>query len=212
MVQKEAKRKAEAKRRGRPRAYDRDTALDDATGAFWRAGYSGTSLDALAASTGMQRPSLYAAFGDKRALYLQALDRYWQLADQAMDVALAGDRPLAEALMRVYQTALQIYFPAKGRARGCFAIGTATTEAMEDAKIRELFADGLRNLDRRLEARMRAARESGELAGKADPEVLSLLASAILHTLAIRARAGVPRPELEKLARKAVATICGVGR
>src|SRR5215831_13477256 len=84
--------------------------------------------DGLAAATGMNRPSLYAAFGDKHALYVKALEHYWQMGYAAMREALAYDRPLPEALMRVYAEALDIYFPAKGRARGCFAIGTATTE------------------------------------------------------------------------------------
>jgi AcrR family transcriptional regulator len=56
--------------RGRPRAYDPDVALAQAMDTFWHAGYAGTSLDDLSAATGMNRPSLYAAFGDKRALYL----------------------------------------------------------------------------------------------------------------------------------------------
>src|SRR6516162_6182995 len=99
MVQKEGKQSiAGPKRRGRPPAYDRDAALQQATDAFWRAGFSGTSLDDLAAATGMNRPSLYAAFGDKRALYLHALDRYWQLAFAAMDEALSHDEALGEAL------------------------------------------------------------------------------------------------------------------
>ena len=64
MVKKEEKRP-----RGRPRAYDPERAMDRATGAFWRAGYSATSLEDLTAATGMNKPSLYAAFGDKRAFH-----------------------------------------------------------------------------------------------------------------------------------------------
>ena len=210
MVQKEGKQLITApKRRGRPPAYDRDAALQQATDAFWRAGFSGTSLDDLAAATGMNRPSLYAAFGDKRALYLHALDRYWRQAYAAMDAALKPDAPLGEALMRVYRKALSLYFPVKGRPRGCFAIGTATTEAMQDPSVRKAFADGLRALDRRFEARLRAARDSGELASDADLEALALFASATLHTLAVRARSGAKRVELERLARRAVSFICG---
>ena len=210
MVQKEGKQSiAGPKRRGRPPAYDRDAALQQATDAFWRAGFSGTSLDDLAAATGMNRPSLYAAFGDKRALYLHALDRYWRHAYAAMDEALDPNAPLGEALMRVYRKALSLYFPAKGRPRGCFAIGTATTEAMQDPSVRKAFADGLRALDRRFEARLHAARDGGELASDADPEALALFASATLHTLAVRARSGTPRVELERLARRTISIICG---
>jgi TetR/AcrR family transcriptional regulator, copper-responsive repressor len=196
------------KRRGRPRAYDPEAALKQAIEAFWKTGYSGTSLDDLSAATSMNRPSLYAAFGDKQALYLRALDRYWQLGYVAMREALAYDRPLSEALMRVYQKALSTYFSGKGPPRGCFAIGTATTEAVEDPKIRAALAQGLRNLDETFEARIRAAKESGELRGDADPVALAMLASATLHTIAIRARAGTPRADLEEIARKAIDVIC----
>ena len=207
MVQNEG---AGPKRRGRPRAYDPQAALRRASDAFWKTGYSGTSLDEISAATGMNRPSLYAAFGDKHALYLKALDQYWQLAFVAMREALADDgRALDEALMRVYDGQLSIYFSGDGHPRGCFAIGTATTEAVEDPEIRSALADGLHMLDGDLEARLRTARETGELKDDADPAALAVLASATLHTIAIRARAGVPRVELREIARKAVSVICG---
>jgi TetR/AcrR family transcriptional regulator, copper-responsive repressor len=201
---------AEPRRRGRPRAYDPQAALQRATDCFWRSGYSGTSLDEICAATGMNRPSLYAAFGDKHTLYLKALERYWQLGLVTMREALADrDRPLGEVLMRAYDGQLSIYFSGDGRPRGCFAIGTATTEAVEDPEIRSALAEGLRTFDADLEARLRTARERGELKEDADPAALAVLASATLHTIAIRARAGVPRAELRDIARKAVSVICG---
>ena len=79
-----------------------------------------------------------------------------------MEEALGADVPLAEALMRVYRAALSLYFPGPN-PRGCFVIGTATTEAVEEPDIRAAMSDGLRELDKRVEARIRAAREAGEL-------------------------------------------------
>ena len=193
---------------GRPRAYDPETALQQAIQAFWKTGYSGTSLDDIAAATGMNRPSLYLAFGDKRALYLKALHHYWQLGYAAMDEALAYDRPLPEALMRVYHGALAMYFSGGGHPRGCFAIGTATTEAVEDPEIREALMDGLRTLDDRFAMRIRAAQGNGEISRAAVPTVLAMLASGTLHSIAVRARSGASRAELEQLARDAVSIIC----
>jgi AcrR family transcriptional regulator len=191
MVQKESKRQEAPKRRGRPRAYDPDAALARAIGSFWKAGYSGTSLDDLSAATGMNRPSLYGAFGDKRDLYLKALARYWDLSRAAMDEALAHDLPLRQALQRLYDKALSIYFSGKEGPRGCFAIGTATTEAVHDAKIRASLAQGFRMIDDAFEARIRLAQDQGELQRGADPAALGMLASATLHTLAIRSRSSV---------------------
>lgn len=198
----------ELPRRGRPRAYDPEAALKQATDTFWKAGYSGTSLDKISAATGMNPPSLYAAFGNKRALYLDALEGYWQMSLAATREALAEDRPLGEALMRAYDAALSIYFSGKGQPRGCFVIGTAVAEAVEDTKIRNSVAAGLRAIDADFETRFRLAQEAGELKEGADPAALAVVASATMHTIAIRARAGTPRDELREIARKAVNVIC----
>ena len=196
--------------RGRPRSYDPELALQRATEAFWKTGYAGTSLDDLAEATGMNRPSLYAAFGDKRGLYLRALNRYWDRGLKAMDEALRPEMPLAEALYRLYELALGLYFPQKGRSRGCFGIGTALTEAVEDPLIREAFADGLRRIHAGFESCIRRAKSRGELAASADVETLAGLASAVLSSLAVRSRAGMPRDSLQRFARasaRAIATM-----
>ncbi|QJP17670.1 TetR/AcrR family transcriptional regulator [Starkeya sp. ORNL1] len=197
-------------RRGRPRAYDPQAALQRARDKFWMSGYSRTSLDEICAATGMNRPSLYAAFGDKHSLYLKALEQYWSLVLGATTGALQdSDQTLREALMRAYDEQLSIYFSEDGSSRGCFAIGTATTEAAEDREIRDVLAEGLRGLDADFEARLQIAHQRGELKNDANPAALAVLASATLHTLAIRARAGVNLADLREIARKAVDVICG---
>jgi TetR/AcrR family transcriptional regulator, copper-responsive repressor len=206
MVQKE-----EAKRRGRPRSYDPGQALQQIMEAFWKTGYSGTSLDDLSAATGLNRPSLYAAFGDKREIYLKALAHYRQLAAGPMGEALSSDAPLRDALMQVYRASLSLYFPPEGIPRGCFVIGTATTEAVEEPEIRKALMQGLRRLDAGFAARIEAARERGEIPANADTSALAALASATLYSLAIRARAGASREELEKLAQGATSVICSPG-
>lgn len=203
MVQKEPKR------RGRPRAYDPEAALAGAIDAFWKAGYSATSLDDLSAATGMNRPSLYAAFGSKEDLYLKAMAHYARHHAAAMRAALAADLPLRTALSRFYGAGLDLYVPPDGPARGCFAIGTAPAEAVASERIREALLRGTRALDAAFEARLRLAREHGELPAAADPAALAKVASATLHTLAVRARAGTPRAELDAIAAAAVDVICG---
>jgi AcrR family transcriptional regulator len=204
MVQKQT-----PKPRGRPRAYDPDAALAQVMDTFWDAGYAATSLDDLSAATGMNRPSLYGAFGDKRSLYLKALERYRAASRAALKEALALDQPLREALRRVYAAALSIYLSGGKAARGCFLIGTAATEAVGNPEVRAIFAASVRGLDEAFEARIRFARDRGELKPDADPAALAKLASAVLHTLAIRSRAGEPRAALEATAEAAVELICG---
>jgi AcrR family transcriptional regulator len=200
--------KNEKKARGRPRAYDADQAMADATDAFWQAGYSGTSLDALGAAMGMNRPSLYGAFGDKHALYLGTLDRYVDAGLNDMEEALASSASLAKALQRVYDTALALYLPAGAAPRGCFLIGTATVESRDDAEVRAKLADGLRTFDRAFERRLKRAQDEGELRAAADPAVLARVASAILHSLALRSRAGDTPASLRGTAAAGVALIC----
>ncbi len=203
MVQKT---KDPAKRpRGRPRAYDPDTALARAAGTFWRQGYDGTSLDDLAAATGMNRPSLYAAFGDKRDLYLKTLARYRDGARAMALEMLQDDPPLRVFLERFYKGAIDLYL-AEG-SRGCFTIGTAATQAAVDPKVRDFLAGSIRETDAFLTGRVRKAGERKEITG--DPAVLGQLATATLHALAVRARAGLSRKELNTLAAGAIDVICG---
>jgi AcrR family transcriptional regulator len=198
--------KSEKRPRGRPRAYDPDHALAQAMAAFWDAGYAATSLDDLSAATGMNRPSLYAAFGDKQAIYLKAIERY--RAGPALTDALQA-ATLRESLRRAYRAALSVYLAGERGARGCFVIGTAATEAISNPRVREQLAGVLHDVDQAFEARIRRAREDGELPSSADPAALAMVASAMLHTLAIRARAGESRAALEKIADAAVDFVCG---
>ena len=177
---------------------------------FWKSGYAGTSLDDLAAATGMNRPSLYAAFGDKRALYLEALRHYWRMGARDMREVLSEERPLRDALNDFYERAIAIYCGVPGRPPGCFSVSTAPAAAAEDEEIRIALAESVRRLDERLEALIRAAQERGEIAEIADPAALAMLGTATLHTIAIRARAGVGADELTRMARMAVTAICNV--
>lgn len=195
--------------RGRPRAYDADAALAQAMGAFWRFGYSATSLDQLSDATDMNRPSLYAAFGDKRALYLQTLDRYTERSKEVIAKALDPQLSLAEGLQRFYDAALAGYLPPGDPARGCYLIGTALTEALGDEEVRNRLAAALREFERMLEVRIQQGRDDGEIDAKADPQALAMIASAVLHTLAIRSRAGESRTVLRSVVATAIDLICG---
>ena len=174
---------------------------------FWKSGYEGTSIDDLTKATGMNRPSLYAAFGDKRRLYLTALEHYWQLALDTMREDLATDGPLRDKLVRTYDGALSIYFSGDS-PRGCFVVGTAVTEAAEDAEIRDSLMTGFLKFDANFEACFRAAQQKGELREDADPVALAAIATAVMHTMAIRARAGATLASLRELGRNAVNMIC----
>lgn len=196
------------KKRGRPRNYDPDQALARATEVFWDAGFTGASLDDLSAAMEMNRPSLYAAFGDKAALYRAALRRYRDQNLNAMQRALADAPSLEHGLRVLFGKALDLYLAGDQGARGCLLIGTAATEAVLSSEVRSLLSESLHVFDAALVDRFELATRRGELAKGADPESLAYLTSSVLHTLAVRARAGEPRAALEKIASGALELLC----
>lgn len=197
------------KRRGRPRAYDPDVALRRATETFWDQGYAGASLDDLSAATGMNRPSLYGAFGDKETLFRTALERYMDDSRAAMIQAFRGGGPLREALPRIYHTALGFYLSGDVGGRGCFLVSAGLGQAVVDPEVRRVVADGLHELDRGFERLFSRAQAAGDLPEGADHAALARLASILMNALSTRARAGETREELEAVIKTAVDLICG---
>jgi len=203
---------AAPKRRGRPRAYQPEVALAKALDLFRRDGFAATSLDDLSAVTGMNRPSLYGAFGDKRDLYIKSYQRYRDDARAAMLEVFSAEAPLRERLQRIYAIALDIYLSGEYGPRGCFTVMTAASEAVADPEIRAMALQGFVELDKAFAACFRLGQERGELPDDADPVVLGQLASATIHTIAIRARTRVPRKELQAIVNGAIDVMCGAKR
>ncbi|MBI1263058.1 MAG: TetR family transcriptional regulator [Rhizobiales bacterium] len=194
--------------RGRPKSYNPDLALWQALETFWSSGFAATSLDDLSAATAMNRPSLYAAFGDKKTLYLKTLQRF----ASEMEKSLAGDLgkagSLSDTLRAFYGGAIELYLSGPEGPRGCYVICTAPTAAATDADIRQALAAILKEIDASLEARISCAVAEGELSQEADPAMLARLAASVLHSIAVRARAGESRDALQSLAEGAVQLIC----
>src|SRR3978361_1592786 len=113
------------KRRGRPRAYQPEVALAKALDLFRKDGFAATSLDDLSAATGMNRPSLYGAFGDKRELYIKSYARYRADARATMTEIFREDLPIRQRLRKIYAVALDIYLSGETGPRGCFTVMTA---------------------------------------------------------------------------------------
>ncbi len=195
---------ASPKRRGRPRAYQPDVALGKALDLFRKDGFAATSLDDLSAATGMNRPSLYGAFGDKRDLYIKSYRRYREDARAVMIDIFRDELPIRKRLERIFAAALDIYLSGDAAPRGCFTVMTAASEAVSDPEIRAMVLEGFYEFDKAFTACFRLAQEKGELAHSTDPKILAHLASATIHTIAIRARARVPRQELEAIVKGAI--------
>jgi TetR/AcrR family transcriptional regulator, copper-responsive repressor len=195
--------------RGRPRAFDPDEVLERALELLWTDGFEATSLDHLAAATRVARPSLAAAFGDKEAIYVKALERFSLRMGQLFQRAFGAERPLRDALRQFYFKSLDVYFSGQSGPRGCLAFCTAPTPATGHPAIQAALAAMIAELDAAFEGVFRAARGRGELSASADAKLMATLASATLQSIAIRARAGQDRNSLERLAKDAVQAICG---
>ena len=197
--------------RGRPRSFDTDQVLDRVRDTFWRYGYAGTSMDQLAAATGLHKPSLYGAFGDKKKLYLAALDNY--LADVRAEFAEAFSIPcLFDSLRAMTEWSIDKFMGKDETGPGCFMMHTAMPEAAEDPEISRVVRETMDSLDRALVRRFERAIEAGQISKDADPHALAMVMIANHYEISGRARAGYSREELRALADRALAlvrTMCG---
>ena len=189
-----------SRRRGRPPAYDREAALAALTQVFWDHGFSATSLDMLAASTAMNRPSLYAAFGDKKAMYLAVLDRYRRDAEAQLRAVLGSDDNVAAAIAALLAASIDFYTIGASGPRGCLAVCTAANETIADADVRGALAAVLETMDGVITDRLHIGIAAGQLPADFDAPGRAALVSAMVHSLAVRARAGAAPDQLRGLA------------
>ncbi len=169
MVQKTTRPvpKAASRGRGRPRAFEADTALAQAMDVFWSDGFAATSLDDISAATGLNRPSLYGAFGDKRALYLQAYGQYRKRMNEVFAPLFAAREPLRTKLTRILTAALDLYLSGPDGPRGCFTVLSAASEAIADPDLHSLVSEAIDGDRSGVRPPVRRCARGGRIAGGA---------------------------------------------
>ena len=192
--------------RGRPRRYEHEAALDAALATFWAKGFAGTSLDDLASAMGMNRPSIYAAFGNKDALYAAAVERYVQTLGRAFLEPLQRGRTLAADLDGFYASVIDVVGGSHG-PHGCIVACTLPAEAETTPAARALLADALARIDEAVRQRLARAVEQGELPRDTDLRTQAQVVTSGMIALSLRARSGAPIRDLKRLARAFVAAI-----
>lgn len=185
------------KLKGRPREFCVDQALASALHVFWAKGYEGASLTDLTEAMGITRPSLYAAFGNKEALFRKALDLYEHEKLEYIGEALAAPtaRGVAERLLRgglKNQT-------SSSEPHGCLGVISSMACGAEAESIREEVLQRGASAKRNLIARMEQAKGEGDLPAHVDAQAMTTYLLAILQGMAVQAGAGATRAELEAL-------------
>jgi TetR/AcrR family transcriptional regulator, copper-responsive repressor len=184
-------------KRGRPREFDPAIALARAGKTFLREGYAATSLDTLARAMDLNKPSLYAAFGDKHALFMRVLEARYRMVATRYEAAFSKGKTLEDSLRKMLEEAVEVCL-GEGGPPGCPIIAAVSDASLVDEEIGAFTRQFRAQTDKGLAKwiRSRLARERGTSA-----DVLARLTNAVLHDIALRARIGEPRAQLREIAK-----------
>jgi AcrR family transcriptional regulator len=184
--------------KGRPRSFDADRALDSAMRVFWKHGYEGASLPALTEAMGINRPSLYATFGNKESLFLKALDRYFERPASYFSQAL--ERPKARQVAEhLLAGALDTYCNPRN-PRGCLWIQGALACSAESEPVRKELAARRQAGEAMLRERFERAIAERDLPPDANAGDLARYVTALIAGMSVQSTSGANRADLERVA------------
>jgi TetR/AcrR family transcriptional repressor of nem operon len=190
----------------RPRTFDDTVALDAAIQCFWHRGYEATSVRDLAASMGICGTSLYNAFGDKRALFVKALERYLDGSTRARIARLEGSYPPKQAVRAFLEEIIERSLDDRER-RGCFLINSALEVAPHDAELGAAIAARLGEIEAFFRRCVAAGQADGSVRREHDTDDLARLLLGVLLGIRVLARAKPNRELLQGVARPALALL-----
>jgi TetR/AcrR family transcriptional regulator, copper-responsive repressor len=189
--------------RGRPRAFDRDEVLAKAIEAFWEHGFEATSVAELTKAMGISPPSLYATFGDKKALFLEAVAVYQRTHGSFAARALASEPTARSAVARLLREAASEYTdPA--HPRGCMVISAATNCTPDSADIEQALRDERNANVAAIQQRIQSDIDSGVLPSGTNARSLAVFVAATVQGMSQQARDGASRSDLEAVAEAAM--------
>jgi AcrR family transcriptional regulator len=189
---------------GRRREFDVEKALDGVLCVFWRKGYEGTSYTDLTEAAGVERPALYSAFGNKEALFRKALVRYYEryldYFPEALKLPTARD---VVAHLLYSGVDLNTRYPDH---TGCLGINGVLAGSDEAEPVRQALIEARAAAEVELRERLERAKAEGDLPETAKPDALAAFVLAVLHGIAVQAKAGFSRDTLEAVADQALST------
>lgn len=187
---------------GRPRGFNAEAMLDTVVNVFWQHGYEGTSMATLMAATGLNKPSLYAAFGSKEELFRCALERYWQRQGEFTGKLL--DEPNARTGVERMLLALVDIQTQPGLPHGCLAVHGGLVGSAASAAIRDELRARQAALQTMVRDRLTRAQGEGELASSVDVPDLARYLTMVGQGAAVQAAGGATREELRRAVKVAM--------
>ncbi len=190
------------KLRGRPRVFDMDEALDKALAIFWERGYEGASLAELTETLGINKPSLYAAFGNKEELFKKSLSRY-----TSGPVAFVKDvinEPTAYRVAERFLLNAAEFLTAKDHPKGCMIVQAALSSGESADMVKDLLIQYRYAYEHQLVLRFEKAKIDGDLPGDANPKSLAKYLATLHQGMSVQATSGTSKDELLEIAELAL--------
>ena len=191
---------------GRPREFDIEDVVRDAMNVFWTRGYHATSLTDLLEGTGLSRGSLYKAFGDKKSLFIKALDCYAEAGLQELGDTLATPGSVKQAI----RSALTIYVPLSagntGR-RGCMVMATAAEMLPHDAEVGACVQSTFRRIQALLVAAVQRGQSSGEITISQDARDIARFLVCQIEGMRLLGKVGATRQEMAAVVEAAIRSL-----
>ncbi|WP_413725820.1 TetR/AcrR family transcriptional regulator [Sodalis sp. RH16] len=185
------------KGRGRPKQFDRDSALDKALEMFWRHGYEATSMSDLVEATGAKAPTLYAEFGNKEGLFRAAVERYViKFAEKGKALLARPDCTVAEAVENFFRAAASM-FTDKSLPSGCFIICTSAALSASSEEVAQMLKCRHHLQENTLRDFLQSRQALGELSADAPVAALAKYLAGTLQGMSVQARDGATQADLD---------------
>lgn len=188
---------------GRPRKFDKDLALDIAMKVFMQKGYEATSITDITAGLGINRPSVYAAFGNKEALFTQALGRYIQGPIAYLGEVLS-EKTSREVVRQLLMKSVDLIVSSAEQPRGCLAVQSSISSELAAAGIQQHIVNGLHQIELNIKQRFERAIEEGDLPKDTDAWLLTKYVTTLHKGLSIQATNGANAEELRGIVEVAL--------
>lgn len=182
------------KLRGRPRVFDMDEALDKALEIFWKRGYEGASITELAETLGINKPSLYAAFGNKEELFKKALSRY--VSGPVAFIQEAVNQPTAFEVAQNFLINAVKFFTDTKHPKGCLIVQAALSVSADSLMVKDLLTNYRYSYEHQLAKRFEKAKEEGDLPTDANAETLAKFLSTLHQGMSVQVTSGASKGEL----------------